>query len=152
MHAGESSSLRGAVWVLHMRSGRAVTLLAGLWLAVAAYAQDSGEKESWLTRSGYYKVSYTSELTPVPINKIHHWIFHIENAAGEPVNNATVSITGGMPEHNHGLPTSPRMTDALDDGNYMLEGVRFHMRGFWELTVTVEAGGRRDTVVIPLTI
>ena len=83
---------------------------------------------------------------------IHHWIFHIENAAGEPVNNATVSITGGMPEHNHGLPTSPRMTDALDDGNYMLEGVRFHMRGFWELTVTVEAGGRRDTVVIPLTI
>jgi hypothetical protein len=57
-----------------------------------------------------------------------------------------------MPKHNHGLPTDPKMTKALGNGNYVLEGMRFHMRGDWELTVTVDADGRRDTVVIPLTI
>lgn len=135
-----------------MYSVRVITLVAGLWLSVAAYAQDNDQNRSWPTRSGYYSVSYSSELTPVAINTMHRWIFHIEDAAGEPVNNATVSVTGGMPEHNHGLPTSPRMVEVLGDGDYVLAGMRFHMTGYWELTVTVEAGGRRDTVVIPLTI
>lgn len=135
-----------------MRSVRVSTLFAVLWLSVAAHGQDIDQNRTWPTRSGYYSVSYTSELTPVTINTMHRWIFHIEDAAGEPVNNAKVSVTGGMPEHNHGLPTRPRMTDVLGDGDYVLDGMRFHMSGYWELTVTVEAGGRRDTVVIPLTI
>ncbi|MGI9203962.1 MAG: FixH family protein [Woeseiaceae bacterium] len=135
-----------------MHSTRRINLLLALCLSVATYAQDAKEKESWLTRSGYYNVSYTSELTPLTINKIHRWILHIEDASGEPVSGAVISVTGGMPEHNHGLPTSPRMTDSLGNGNYVLEGMRFHMNGYWELTVTVEAGGRRDTVVISLTI
>ncbi|MGI9262283.1 MAG: FixH family protein [Woeseiaceae bacterium] len=135
-----------------MRSRHGATLLLGLCLSIATFAQGEDVTDSWLTRSGYYKVSYTSELTPLTINKIHRWVFHIEDAAGKPVNNAVVSLIGGMPEHNHGLPTSPRMTEALGAGDYVLEGMRFHMSGYWELTVTVEADGRRDTVVIPLTI
>lgn len=135
-----------------MRSRHGAALLLGLCLSIAAFSQDADVRDSWLTRSGYYKVSYTSELSPLTINKIHRWVFHIEDATGKPVNNAVVSLTGGMPEHNHGLPTNPRMTEALGDGDYVLEGMRFHMTGYWELTVTVEADGRRDTVVIPLTI
>ena len=135
-----------------MLSRHGTALLLGLCLSIAAFSQDADVKDSWLTRSGYYKVSYTSELSPLTINKIHRWVFHIEDATGKPVNNAVVSLTGGMPEHNHGLPTNPRMTEALGDGDYVLEGMRFHMTGYWELTVTVEADGRRDTVLIPLTI
>jgi len=116
-----------------------------------AVAQDDA-KESWLTRSGYYRVSYTPGLEPLTINRIHDWVFHINDAEGAPINGATISVTGGMPEHNHGLPTDPRMTKSLGDGDYLLEGFRFHMSGYWELTVTVEADGRRDTVVISLTI
>ena len=115
-------------------------------------AEESDAAESWLTRSGYYRVSYMSMLEPLTINRIHNWVFHVENDNGEIVNGAIVSVTGGMPEHNHGLPTDPRMTESLGDGDYLLEGMRFHMSGYWELTVTVDAGGRRDTVVIPLTI
>ncbi len=137
---------------LLVRNRVTTTLLLLVCLSVAAYAQEEDVTESWPTRSGYYKVSYTSELSPVTINKIHRWIFHVVDSTGEPLSNATISITGGMPEHNHGLPTSPRMTESLGNGDYVLEGMRFHMSGYWELTVTVEADGRRDTVVISLTI
>lgn len=131
------------------------TVIAAALLLVmpsAAIPQEVSSDQSWLTRSGYYRVSYSSQLNPVVINRIHRWIFHIETAEGAPVNDATVTVTGGMPEHDHGLPTNPRMTESLGGGDYVLEGMRFHMNGLWELAVTVEADGRRDTVTIPLTI
>jgi hypothetical protein len=115
-------------------------------------AQEAEGNESWLTRSGYYRVSYVSRLDPLTINRIHNWVIHIESADGAPVDGAIISVTGGMPKHNHGLPTAPRMTQSLGNGDYVLEGMRFHMKGYWELTVTVDADGRRDTVIIPLTI
>lgn len=134
-----------------MRKQLSVLLLLLTWCG-APVAQEPDATESWLTRSGYYRVSYTSMLDPLTINRIHNWVFHVEDPEGGAVNDATVSVTGGMPEHNHGLPTEPRMTQSLGGGDYVLEGMRFHMSGYWELTVTIEAGGRRDTVVIPLTI
>jgi len=114
-----------------------------------AYAAD---ETSWLTRSGYYRISFTSELMPIPINRIHSWTVHVQTADGVPIENATIAVTGGMPAHDHGLPTDPKATCSMGSGNYLLEGVRFHMNGEWELFVTIEANGRRDTVVIPLTI
>jgi hypothetical protein len=117
-------------------------------LSVSANADDA----AWLTRSGYYRVSFESQLEPIVINRIHRWVFHVETPSGLPVNGAVISVTGGMPLHNHGLPTEPRMTTELGDGNYIVEGMRFHMNGDWELTITVDVAGRRDTVVIPLTL
>ena len=129
----------------------AIIALLSIWTGTAISQEDDTDR-SWLTRSGYYRVSYTSRLEPLTINQIHDWVFHVESADGEPIEGATVSVTGGMPKHNHGLPTIPRMTQSLGNGDYVLEGMRFHMNGYWELTVTVEAGGRRDMVIISLTI
>ena len=39
----------------------------------------------------------------------------------------------GMPDHDHGLPTQPQVTSRLENGDYLLEGVRFHMPGKWQL-------------------
>ena len=110
------------------------------------------EGDGWLTRSGYYRISYTSRLQPIPINRIHSWVMHVESADGVPLEGATITVSGGMPLHDHGLPTDPRMTRSLGNGDYLLEGVRFHMQGEWVLNVTVEVDGRRDTVVISLTL
>ena len=112
----------------------------------------SEDDDSWLTRSGYYRVSFDSALTPIVINTIHAWVFHIQNPDGGPVTGATISVTGGMPLHNHGLPTDPRMTTEIGNGDYLVEGVRFHMNGYWELLVTVDVDGKRDTVIVPLDI
>lgn len=126
-------------------------LLAILFLA-CSIGPTHGDDRSWLTRSGYYRVSYVSELDPIEINRIHTWEFRVETPDGGPVIGATLTAKGGMPLHNHGLPTAPRMTEDLGDGRYRFEGFRFHMKGKWELFVTVDNGDRRDTVVIPLTI
>ncbi len=112
----------------------------------------AADEQGWLTRSGYYRVSFESELEPIVINTMHAWVFQVTSPQGDPVSGALLTASGGMPEHNHGLPTAPRMTAELGDGRYRFEGFRFHMNGAWELTVTIDVDGRRDTVVITLTI
>lgn len=129
---------------------QAILTLSLLLLNVANHAH--ADASSWLSRSGYYRVSYHSKLEPLVINRIHAWVFHIETPDGEPVSGARITVTGGMPKHNHGLPTVPTMTAELGNGDYLMEGMRFHMNGEWELLVTIDVEGRRDTVVIPLII
>jgi hypothetical protein len=116
-------------------------------------AREQGEHgPSWPSRAQEFRVSYTSELQPIVINRIHGWVLHVETAAGAPVEDASIEINGGMPEHDHGLPTAPEVTRNLGDGDYLVEGLRFHMNGYWELEFTIMAGGATDTVVIPLTL
>ena len=88
------------------------------------------------SHGGKFMVSYKSDLDPVTINKLHTWTLHVADSAGKPVDNATVAIDGGMPEHNHGMPTQPIVT-SLGGGDYRAEGMKFQMPGRWTVTVTV---------------
>ena len=98
----------------------------------------------------HFQISYTSKLDPIAINTMHAWTLHIENNAGEPVINADVAVNGGMPEHDHGLPTQPQVTQNLGNGNYLLEGLRFHMGGWWQVTITIHSNSISDSVTFDL--
>jgi hypothetical protein len=74
----------------------------------------------------------------------------ITDAAGHPVDDATIQVDGGMPQHGHGLPTRPRVTRALGDGLYEIEGVRFNMGGWWEFTLAIAAPAGADVVTFNL--
>jgi hypothetical protein len=106
----------------------------------------------WTSRSGDFRLRYSSDLDPLVINRMHNWILGVETADGKPVEDARISVVGGMPDHDHGLPTQPQVTRYLGDGKYLLEGMRFHMPGDWEISVTIETPGQRDVVRIPLTL
>lgn len=97
-----------------------------------------------------FRVTYSTPAGPPAINRIHSWVLHVESADGEAVENAEIAVTGGMPEHDHGLPTRPRVTKELGGGDYLLEGLRFHMGGYWEIEVTIVSGRRSAVVTIPL--
>jgi len=97
-----------------------------------------------------YQVSYTNKLNPITINTMHAWILHIENNTDEPVINANITVNGGMPEHNHGLPTQPQVTQNLGNGDYLLEGMRFHMGGWWQVTITIRENSVSDSVTFDL--
>ena len=99
-----------------------------------------------LSANGLYRVTAVSKMDPVTINKIHAWTLHVETADGEPVTDAEISVDGGMPIHNHGFPTAPRVTKNLGGGDYLLEGMKFNMAGQWVMDVTITAGGQTDTV------
>jgi len=118
-------------------------------VSIAAVADESG---SWVSRAGHFRVSYESDLRPIVINTMHNWRLNLVDGDGQPVTGATLSVTGGMPAHNHGLPTSPQVSRELAPGRYLLEGLRFHMNGEWQINIAIEVGELRDVVVIPLTI
>lgn len=103
-----------------------------------------------LTDNGLYRVSFVSALDPIGINQIHSWTVTVTTPAGEPVEQATITVDGGMPQHGHGLPTRPRITQNLGQGNYLLEGLRFQMPGWWEVSLTITAGDQTDRVTFNL--
>lgn len=106
------------------------------------------DESSWTSQRGLFVVSYESELVPLQINKLHAWVLHIEDVDGNPVVGAHMEASGGMPVHDHGLPTYPRVTEELGDGDYQLDGMRFHMTGAWELTITITVDGKTDVVIV----
>jgi hypothetical protein len=76
----------------------------------------------------------------------------IVDGGGRPVEGATLTIDGGMPQHGHGLPTRPRMTRMVGAGTYEVEGVRFNMGGWWEFKVTITSERGADTVTFNLSL
>lgn len=141
-------------WYLSRRRAKRTTSVIAILIAFVLISPDAiaQDVESWTSDDGHFTVSFESELQPLAINKIHSWILHIVDSNGETISNAQLVVSGGMPQHNHGLPTSPAVTAALEDGDYKLEGMRFHMRGYWEIRVSIDTGTERDEVTIALTL
>ena len=123
---------------LKRRLSGAAVMLSGIALAGSvAHAAD-------------YVVTYTTPGGAPQINRMHSWVLYVEDGRGEPVENADIEVDGGMPAHDHGLPTRPRVTEELGDGYYRLDGVRFHMGGEWEMLFTIRADQGERTVAVAL--
>jgi hypothetical protein len=99
-----------------------------------------------LTEDELFQVTISSNLDPLSLNEIHSWTVHVETADGEAVENAEIAVDGGMPDHNHGFPTAPEITEEIGGGEYLLEGVKFSMAGWWELKLDITAGEQSDSV------
>ncbi len=93
-----------------------------------------------------FRVSYLSSEDVVPVNQMHQWTLHVETVDGRPVENATITVDGDMPQHGHGLPTSPRVTKYLGNGDYLIDGMKFQMGGWWLMDFTITANTQIDVV------
>lgn len=93
-----------------------------------------------------YRVALHPVATPVAINKLHAWEVELHSPSGAAVDGAQIEVDGGMPQHGHGLPTQPRVTRALGDGRYLIEGMKFSMPGWWEIKLKIAAAGGPDNV------
>ncbi len=98
------------------------------------------------------QIEIYSELSPLSINQIHSWHIRVMDRDAEVLVLEELNIYGGMPEHDHGLPTQPKVTTRLSNGDYLLEGVRFHMQGLWRLQVELIYEGVGDTAIIEFTL
>ena len=98
---------------------------------------------------------YTATLQPrepLRVRRLQTVPVMITDAGGRPVEQAAITVDGGMPEHGHGLPTQPRVTRALGGGMYEIEGVRFNMGGWWELKLAIDSATGADTVTFNLSL
>ena len=96
--------------------------------------------------NGHFIVSYKSEVDPAPVNRLHSWNLNVKSADGKPLKNASIKILGDMPEHGHGFPTEPEVSSTMEDGKYMVEGIKYSMPGWWVVTFHITDGEMRDHV------
>jgi hypothetical protein len=101
---------------------------------------------SRLSDQGLYRASYAPVAGPIAVNRIHSWTLHLETADGRPLENAQVVVDGDMPQHGHGLPTRPQVTQNMGNGDYLVEGLRFQMPGWWVMEFRVTESGRTDKI------
>lgn len=88
----------------------------------------------------------------VPIGRYHNWLLTLSDAQLVGVHPATISISGGMPSHGHGLPTAPRVASHLGQGVYRIEGLKFHMPGQWVVRFHITTEHMQDYVEVTLNI
>ena len=55
-----------------------------------------------------------------------------------------------MPERHSGLPTQPEIVKGIGPGNYIIDGLKFSMPGWWVVTFHIEAGEMMDNVTFNL--
>lgn len=120
------------------------------WLASApALANDVAPELTATTASGV-RLEVFSDLSPLALNRIHSWHIRLQDAAGRPYAAHRLELSGGMPEHDHGLPTAPAASSTGNPGEFLLEGMRFHMPGRWLLDFTLVGPQGTETVSLEL--
>ena len=105
-----------------------------------------------MSNRGVFTISVTSDLNPVVINQFHQWTVHVETADSQPVEDAVIELSGGMPAHDHEMPSVPVVTQNMGKGGYLVEGMTFHMPGLWQMMLYITSGSTSDTVILDLIV
>jgi hypothetical protein len=140
---------RTFLWIAGILGGLAIVYAIVMSTIMSRMGDVPSDLDYSTTRqsdNGLFRVSYTPSTGTIPVNEMHEWTLHVENADGTPVEDATITVDGDMPEHGHGLPTSPRVTRNLGNGDYLVEGIKFQMGGWWLMDFTITANSQTDTV------
>jgi hypothetical protein len=124
----------------------AVTMLGLMIWRMHAIPADLDLTTTRLSNQGLYRVSYAPNRSPLTFNQIHSWTIHVATPDGQPVTDATITVDGGMPQHGHGLPSQPQVTRHLGGGDYLAEGMKFQMGGWWVVDFSIDAANQHDTV------
>ena len=128
----------------------AAVATAGLLSSCMLFARPPKDLDYSRTRAseaGRYRATIRPQGDSIPQGRLQRWTLHLETAQGAPVDNAAVAVDGGMPQHGHGLPTKPRVTRPLGNGDHLVEGMKFNMGGWWVVKFRVNAEAGRDSVV-----
>ena len=131
------------------RSAFATTALTALVMGCANLRADAPSPDIQTVKASahrLYRVSVRPDVTPIPVRRLQRWTLHLATIDGQPVDSATITMDGGMPQHGHGLPTSPRVTQALGNGDHLIEGVKFNMGGWWVVRFAITSSAGTDTV------
>src|SRR5829696_331507 len=124
----------------------AVSLLEGCML-MAKPPADLDYSRTRASEAGRYRATIRPQGDSIPRGKLQRWTLHVETVAGAPVDSGDFSVDGGMPQHGHGLPTKPRVTRPLGNGDHLVEGMKFNMGGWWVVKFHVASTAGADSVV-----
>ena len=131
------------------RSALAIAAVSALAMGCGHFRAEAPSPDIQTVKAsahGLYRASVRPEVTPIPVRRLQRWTLHLDTIDGRPVDTAAITMDGGMPQHGHGLPTSPRVTRALGNGDHLIEGVKFNMGGWWVVRFAITSSAGSDTV------
>jgi hypothetical protein len=102
------------------------------------------------SETGMYRGTILPAGDSIPQGKLHRWTGQLEDATGAPLDAARLVVDGGMPQHGHGLPTKPQVKRLAESGDYLVEGMKFNMGGWWVVKFRVDATAGNDSLVFNL--
>ena len=140
---------RTLIWIAGILGGLVLVYIAAMSVMMSRMGDVPSDLDYSATQQseqGLFNVSYTASTGTIPINQMHQWTLHVERADGTPVEDATITVDGDMPQHGHGLPTKPRITQYLGNGDYLVDGLKFQMGGWWLMDFTITSGSETDEV------
>lgn len=105
-----------------------------------------------MSDNGTFHVTVEPMVDVVEINELHSWELSVMDMDMNPVEGATVAFGGGMPEHDHGFPTSPEVVSTDEAGKYLIEGVKMQMAGWWTMELDISAETMADTVTFNIVL
>lgn len=138
----------------------AAAFTLGTSVCIDALAHGSEVHQPAASEFGYgprasAKHTYSVTLMPMPelrLRQLQTVRVRVADENGNPIEGARISVDGGMPQHGHGLPTQPRVTQSMGGGIYEIEGVRFSMGGWWELKLAIDSAAGADNVTFNLSL
>jgi hypothetical protein len=96
--------------------------------------------QSWELMSDNYMLTMQVATPSLPERGENTWVIAIEDMlTDESAVDCTLLVTPFMPEHNHGAPMAPIVTE-LSDGEYEINQIVFSMPGLWEMRFEVSCG------------
>jgi len=104
------------------------------------------------SEGGRYRGTIHPQGDSIPKRKLQRWTLHLETVDGTAIDSVKIAVDGGMPQHGHGLPTKPRVTRDLGNGDHLGEGMKFKMGRWWVVKVRLDAAPGADSLVFNLAL
>ena len=129
-----------------------VSLLLSTFLTLPASAQEEVAPGVWLSSGGSYRLSYSSQYYPIPVDTPHQWIIYVLDSSRRPIENAQIEIHGYHPDTREVLSRMTYISSHLGRGAYQVDNMYLHQGGDWELNIVISSGSNVDSVLVPLSL
>ena len=107
------------------------------------------EKAGTLGRATF---KLTSADPAPPRRGMNAWKLIVTDKAGAPISDAEVTVTGTMPDHQHGWPTPPTITKGADGMTFDFAQLNLSMAGVWTVTFEVKMKSVDGTITTEATL
>jgi hypothetical protein len=106
---------------------------------------------SKITPSGALTVAIVAAEPAPPLKGLNSWTVQLSDESGEAVSAASLSFSGWMPLHRHGLNSLPVIRE-LDGGRYEIQPIVLYMPQLWELSVLVTRNDETEDVTFDICV
>ena len=113
-----------------------------------------GPAMSGVSSRGTFQIEVTPKGGPVPTNEPFDVKLRVTDPeSGEPFTAFdAISLDARMPGHDHGMTRDVELVATDKPGEFVAEGLLFHMIGYWEFHVDVVQGPRMERAQVDTTL